>query len=211
MAFHSKGGSASSSARSHRRDKESILGLSGWLFADLLLAIAIVFLVVQETPGDSADAAAPATTTSTTVPAVKSGLIADPSEQLIITVPGGARANLSEKGFRNILERNLQIKFSESEQQRLVTPESLKNEGYSVGFFIWFAESTAKSNKTYDSFLPTFITWLRDENLVVNTQLINSSSGDVVLSKFPSLSGYTATELAGSDDLQLRVFLFKQP
>jgi hypothetical protein len=114
MAFHSKGGSASTFGRSHRRDKESILGLSGWLFADLLLAIAIVFLVVQETPGDSADAAAPTTTTSTTVPAVKSGLIADPSQQLIVTVPGGARANLSPGGFRNILERNLQIKFSQS-------------------------------------------------------------------------------------------------
>jgi len=30
--------------------KSSIVGLSGWLFADLLLALAIVFLVASETP-----------------------------------------------------------------------------------------------------------------------------------------------------------------
>ena len=54
MAFHSKGGSISRFARTNRRDKESILGLSGWLFADLLLAIAVIFLVVQDKPSQKA-------------------------------------------------------------------------------------------------------------------------------------------------------------
>lgn len=195
MAFHSKGGSASTSARSHRRDKESILGLSGWLFADLLLAIAIVFLVVQETPGDSAEATAPATTTSTTVPAVKSGLIADPREQLILTIPGGARANLSETGFRKILERNLQIKFSQSGMG--ITTEGLRDQNYRVGFVIWFAGSTEESTRSYRVHFNTFVEWLLDEGLRAENQDI------------AALPGYRDDSLIGTDHLQMRVFLFK--
>ena len=47
-------------SRSHRqfgnpdapqgRDRHAIVGLSGWLFADLLLAVAVVFLVAETTP-----------------------------------------------------------------------------------------------------------------------------------------------------------------
>ena len=55
-------------SRSHRRvgaedgpeerDRHSIVGLSGWLFADLLLAVAVIFLVATEPPqfADEADA-----------------------------------------------------------------------------------------------------------------------------------------------------------
>jgi hypothetical protein len=207
MAFHSKGGSASTFGRSHRRDKESILGLSGWLFADLLLAIAIVFLVVQETPGDSADAAAPTTTTSTTVPAVKSGLIADPAEQLIITVPDGARVNLSAGGFRDILKRNLQIKFGQSGGS--ADTAFLRDQNYRIGFVIWFAGTTSQSERSHKSHFGTFVNWLLDEGLVVDTQLIKSPSGDFDFSKFPSLSNYTATALEGTNDVLMRVFLFK--
>lgn len=197
MAFHSKGNSASTFARSHRRDKESILGLSGWLFADLLLAIAIVFLVVQETPGDSADAAAPTTTTTTTttVPAVKSGLIADPSEQLIITVPGGARANLSSDGFRNILERSIQIKFSQSGMG--ITTDGLREQNYRVGFVIWFAGRTEESTRSYRVHFNTFVEWLLDEDLRAENQEV------------PGLPGYRNDDLRDTNDLQMRVFLFK--
>jgi len=55
-------------SRSHRRvgtedgpeerDRHAIVGLSGWLFADLLLAVAVIFLVATEVPkfADEADA-----------------------------------------------------------------------------------------------------------------------------------------------------------
>jgi hypothetical protein len=207
MAFHSKGGSASTFGRSHRRDKESILGLSGWLFADLLLAIAIVFLVVQETPGDSADAAAPTTTTSTTVPAVKSGLIADRDQQLIITVPDGARANLSQGGFRDILDRRIQMKFDQSNIR--TTPEYLRNENYRVGFIIWQAATNDESSRAFRSYFSTFVSWLLAEGLVVDSQLEKTSSGDFDFSEFPSLSGYKDNQLEGTNDVRMRVFLFK--
>jgi hypothetical protein len=58
-------------SRSHRqvgaedgpeeRDRHSIVGLSGWLFADLLLAVAVIFLVATEVPkfSDEAEANGP--------------------------------------------------------------------------------------------------------------------------------------------------------
>jgi hypothetical protein len=43
---------------SDERDRHSIVGLSGWLFADLLLAVAVIFLVANEPPKFSDDAEA---------------------------------------------------------------------------------------------------------------------------------------------------------
>ena len=37
----------------NRRDKGAIVGLSGWLFADLLLGVAVVFLIGSEKPSNS--------------------------------------------------------------------------------------------------------------------------------------------------------------
>ena len=48
MAFTSRAGSQS--GKRTRRDRNSIVGLSGWLFADLLLGLAVVFLVAAEKP-----------------------------------------------------------------------------------------------------------------------------------------------------------------
>ena len=48
MAFTSRAGSQSS--KRTRRDRNAIVGLSGWLFADLLLGLAVVFLVAAEKP-----------------------------------------------------------------------------------------------------------------------------------------------------------------
>lgn len=46
MAFTSRAGGQSS--KRTRRDRNSIVGLSGWLFADLLLGLAVVFLVAAD-------------------------------------------------------------------------------------------------------------------------------------------------------------------
>ena len=48
MAFTSRAGGQS--GKRTRRDRNSIVGLSGWLFADLLLGLAVIFLVASDKP-----------------------------------------------------------------------------------------------------------------------------------------------------------------
>jgi hypothetical protein len=48
MAFTSLAGGQS--GKRTRRDRNSIVGLSGWLFADLLLGLAVIFLVASDKP-----------------------------------------------------------------------------------------------------------------------------------------------------------------
>ena len=52
MAFTSRNQGRPREGRS-RRDKGAIVGLSGWLFADLLLGVAVVFLIGSEKPSIS--------------------------------------------------------------------------------------------------------------------------------------------------------------
>lgn len=49
MSFTSRR-SASGSGKPERRDRNGLVGLSGWLFADLLLGVAVIFLVGSEVP-----------------------------------------------------------------------------------------------------------------------------------------------------------------
>lgn len=50
MSFSRSHRRASSSQRNLGRDRHEIVGLSGWLFADLLLAVAVIFLVATVEP-----------------------------------------------------------------------------------------------------------------------------------------------------------------
>ena len=50
MAFSRSHRQLGSSDAPQTRDRHAIVGLSGWLFADLLLAVAVIFLVAQSTP-----------------------------------------------------------------------------------------------------------------------------------------------------------------
>lgn len=50
MAFSRSHRQVGSSDASQSRDGHAIVGLSGWLFADLLLAVAVIFLVAQTKP-----------------------------------------------------------------------------------------------------------------------------------------------------------------
>lgn len=52
MAFISRNQRNAREGR-NRRDKGAIVGLSGWLFADLLLGVAVVFLIGSEKPSNS--------------------------------------------------------------------------------------------------------------------------------------------------------------
>jgi hypothetical protein len=200
MAFHSKGGNISRSSRTNRRDKESILGLSGWLFADLLLAIAVIFLIVQDTAQPADAGSETTTTTSTTVAAVKTGLIADPSQQLKINIPGGASSGISSQTFRSRLSR-ASLKFDNGQQVE-ISSEYLRKNNYKVGFVIWFARSGPTSSSTYKRHFGTLVNWLLDEGLIADSQYDKATPQN-----FPSLSGYLDNN-AGSD-VVLRVFLFK--
>ena len=214
MSFHSKGGSISRSTRTNRRDKESILGLSGWLFADLLLAIAVIFLVVQDKPSPKADPKKPtveevaklkaqvlgleeklAELEKTTPPTEKSGLIANSKEQLTITVPDGATAK-SDSVFTSRLLRSKLMLGTEP-----TSFAKLKADNYKIGFVIWFAQSGAASNRTSAQHLRTFVVAMNDKDLV-GSQFNRDNPGD-----FPNLSGYNYGGIG--NDLFLRVFLFK--
>ena len=208
MAFHSKGNSISRSARTSRRDKESILGLSGWLFADLLLAIAVIFLVVQDKPAigpqPKCDAACYANLMKTIDDQKKEigdlrsgdgGLIANAEEQLTITIP---RAVSSRKSFLSGLGSS-QIRLGKEKK----TFTELRDENYKIGFVIWFARDTRTSNLTFDRSFGDFIQKLHTLGLVSEIQFKKDDPEN-----FPALPGYENSDLG--NDVFLRIFLFKQ-
>lgn len=206
MGFHSKDNSISRGARTNRRDKESILGLSGWLFADLLLAIAVIFLVVQDKaqPAD-AGSESTTTTTSTTVPAENVGLIADLDQQLFVTVTGGARS-VSEQGLRTLLNSSRTQIFLGEENRRAKSATSwasLRKSGYRVGLIMWFAYTTELSKSSARRGLPNLVKFLIDEQLIGADQIVKGDN-----SKFPNIANYRDTSM-GVNDLKFRIFLFK--
>lgn len=209
MAFHSKVGSISRSARTNRRDKESILGLSGWLFADLLLAIAVIFLVVQDKSGGGPppSTTTTSTVTSTTVPAENVGLIADSEQQLIVRISGGAKVSNSTD-WKNLMLSKARTKIylgERAEKARLETSwVALRQRGYRVGFVMWFAKTNSLSGQTSRRGIPNLVRFLVEQGLIDSDQLVG---GDP--SRFPNIPDYADGSLARSD-LRLRIFLFKK-
>jgi hypothetical protein len=219
MSFHSKGGSISRSTRTNRRDKESILGLSGWLFADLLLAIAVIFLVVQDKPSvdpgevtaenvailkaQVADLEAQVMELETTLaefntqtqPAEESGLIASEEEILTIRIPDGATAK-SDGVFKDRLQRSTLMLGKQP-----TTFEQLQEKNYKIGFVIWFANTQKLSTKTVERYMGTFVTSLNEKELILDNQFDPKKPGI-----FPYLD-YQFRNIG--NDLFLRVFLFK--
>jgi hypothetical protein len=208
MAFHSKGGNISRSSRTNRRDKESILGLSGWLFADLLLAIAVIFLVVQDPakPKSAGDGTSTTTSTSTTIPAENVGLIADLQQQLFVTVSNGARIVSRDAWARTLSSSKTQIYLGEQNRKSRTstTWTNLKAEGYRVGFIMWFAKTNDRSKATSNSGISNLVTFLLDKGLIDDEQIIK---GDT--SRFPHIPDYADGSL-GANDLGFRIFLFKR-
>ena len=201
MAFHSKDGSTARSARTHRRDKESILGLSGWLFADLLLAIAVIFLVVETKATAIDKGSTPTTTTvstSTTVASVKTGLISDPNLQLKIVIPGGAGSK-GAADFKDKLKKAT-LYFADREKTRTSVAE-LTRSNYKFGFIIWFAQVQSTSNKTHARYYSDLVTWLLEKKLITETQ--------VDLKKNQLIPSLRYNDGDAGRDIILRVFLFK--
>jgi hypothetical protein len=208
MGFHSKGSSISRSARTSRRDKESILGLSGWLFADLLLAIAVIFLVVQDRPAEPgpdcdeiciANLRAQIADLSQAVEAIgasKGGLIASADKQLTMTIPGGA-IKATAASFASALYRS-ELKLGKDK----TSFGQLKDDGYRIGFVIWFARDTATSKSTFKKHFGTFVSKMHEKGLVIASQYKPENPSD-----FPVLPDYQYDN-AGKN-LFLRIFLFK--
>ena len=201
MAFHSKDGSTARSARTHRRERESILGLSGWLFADLLLAIAVIFLVVETKATAIDKGSTPTTTTvstSTTVASVKTGLISDPNLQLKIVIPGGAGSK-GAADFKDKLKKAT-LYFADREKTRTSVAE-LTRSNYKFGFIIWFAQVQKTSNKTHARYYSDLVTWLLEKKLITETQ--------VDLKKNQLIPSLRYNDGDAGRDIILRVFLFK--
>ena len=214
MAFHSKDGSTARSARTHRRDKESILGLSGWLFADLLLAIAVIFLVVETKATAIDKGSTPTTTTTTTTtttstvappPAKTVGLIANLEQQLFVVVTGGANLQTWNSWKNTLASSSTQIFLGEKNRKARngTTWSKLKDDGYRVGFVMWFAKTNARSKNTSKDGLPNLVKFLREKGLVDKGQTPNGDN-----SLFPHIPDYADGSLKKSD-LGFRLFLFQ--
>jgi len=133
VAFHAR--SRRSSRTTRESSRESVLGLAGWLFADLLLALSVVFLVAQDRPSQETDKDAKIAQLEEII-AEKNSLIEEneaiiekltgrvddleaicnaqgcaeasglsPGKQLIIEVPGGAARGMTVSRMRGALSR----------------------------------------------------------------------------------------------------------
>jgi hypothetical protein len=206
MAFHSKGGNISRSSRTNRRDKESILGLSGWLFADLLLAIAVIFLVVQEKPGTDPP---PTTTTSTTstVPTENDGLLADPEKQLFVTVRNGLTTVRKDSFMKLLDSRNTSVLLGEKGKKQ-ESWASIREQGYRVGMVIWFARTSELSGITSRRHLSNLVEYLLENGLIDKNYLPKIKGTSLPdTSKFPNISNYEEKTLGNS--LKFRIFLYQ--
>lgn len=212
MAFHSRNAPARN-RRSARNDKESILGLSGWLFADLLLAIAVMFLVV-EARGTSGPETTdppptiPTTTTTTLVPSdAGNRLIADPEFQLFVEVKGGATSQ-SRPSFKRRLEK-AQVEMGQSKRERS-TWAQLQRDNYRVGLIMWFASSTNGSKKSAEDHLASAIEFFVNKGLIIEKEQWGDRPPKY--SDFPHIANYQDLELdkpGRRSDLKFRIFLFK--
>lgn len=106
-------------SRSHRqvgaedgpeeRDRHGIVGLSGWLFADLLLAVAVIFLVASEVPKFANESAGENATTATGAPVAT--LSFEP--ELPINEDGIAVWRETDVSASEVAEVGIQVVFTE--------------------------------------------------------------------------------------------------
>lgn len=227
MSFYSKGGSISRSTRTNRRDEESILGLSGWLFADLLLAIAVIFLVVQDRPGQKVEDAEVTkdnvanlkdqvfkledqvlklemtlaelgkTSPPTTSPPAKKSGLIANEKQQLLITIPNGAAAKSAQAFRVSLEQSKLII-----DKKQTSFAKLKKANYKIGFVIWFTRDREISIKTSGDYLGDFVVALNQMGLILDSQFDAKKPGD-----FPCVCDYVKKALG--NDLYLRVFLLE--
>ena len=214
MAFHSRYSQDRRSSGLRRTEKESILGLSGWLFADLLLAIAVIFLVIQSRPGtdekdvlqakvaalQSENAELKAELASLKLSlgeGAKGGLLADTAMQVTMYIPNGTRLT-SASSFESAFGRS-QILLGGQK----TTLRYLREHNYRVGFIIWFADTPSLSRTSAASGLRPLVQALKGRDLITDEQMSSIDSEQI----FPHLAGYTDVDVTGSS-LKVRMFLF---
>ena len=139
-------------SRSHRRpssgsdrgkgDRNEIVGLSGWLFADLLLAVAVVFLIASISPVFSSEP--PLNPSDDGPPTVALSFLSELSEE-VAGLPIWNEDTQKEPVIR------IEAKFSESvtfgeEKDVLISANRETNllEGYSTGWRVVLSKSTDK-------------------------------------------------------------------
>jgi hypothetical protein len=173
-----------------------------------LLAIAVIFLVVQDRPaeiGPDCDEICVAELRSEVeilnqsveaIGASKGGLIASADRQLTMTIPGGA-TRASAASFSNALSGSV-LKLGNDK----TSFTALKKDGYRIGFVIWFARDTPTSKSTFKRHFGTFVSKMNEKGLVIPQQYNPENPND-----FPALPDYQLNNAGG--DLFLRIFLFR--
>lgn len=234
MAFHARNRHSSRTTRESSR--ESVLGLAGWLFADLLLALSVVFLVAQDRPGGN-DLRAEVERLQQIILerderieeleknlerlqalcdenecGAASGL--SPGEQLVVTVPQGASARVNVNRMVDLLKRSnpeIEVKTGKKKSKRSTSWEELKRDSTRIGFVIFYTRfNDEKMQVQAEENLGVIVEAFNQLGLV-NPSLQNipkSSSGGYRFENFPSLTSQFDKAVSGTS-LKIRAFLFK--
>lgn len=157
MSLHSRSSGRRRTDRRNLKERESILGLSGWLFADLLLGLAIVFLVVQQRGQDVEGKSKEKLLAENRVLESKNmelekrlknlsggGLIADENEQLNVILKRGALARPSE--FASVVD-TAEVTIGKSKKS--TSWNQLKKQGYRIGFILWYSRDLRDRESTW--------------------------------------------------------------
>lgn len=222
MAFHSRN-AHSRHRRSARNDKESILGLSGWLFADLLLAIAVIFLVVEARGGSNDVDELKQKNIEVTAerdqalneleryrrkgdaPAEAQGLIADASEQLFVSVREAGSTTLTRSRLVSLLENRDLTSITLGKNGKRYTWDQLRQERYRVGLMIWFAQTKDLTKEIAAKHRSTVVKFFVDKGLVVESEQWGDKTPEY--GDFPTIDDYREDNLGTT--LKFRIFLFK--
>ncbi len=203
------------------------MGLAGWLFADLLLALSVVFLVAQDRPSQESDK-------DKTIAyleeerdklqnrnqeleeicdangcAKASGL--NPGEQLLIEMPNGASRVMSVAQMTvAVNEADLEIEKGVAEKEMVRTTwKQLKSTNKRIGFVIFYTKDINSVKKIAEANLGTFIEVLARKGLVdKELQLEKDPTGNYRFDVFPSLTKYEEKDLDTAQTLKIRALMF---
>ena len=233
MAFH---------ARSHRPThekgssrSESILGLAGWLFADLLLALSVVFLVAQDRPGGTDLASLQRKLDESNAKIVelekenkslkddlaelqalcdlnnkicggKSGLIS--TEQLIITVNRGAAGRLTQGEMKaSIDSAGLEIENTRTSKRTRTSWNALLAKHRRIGLVMFFTKDDVQTQKRARGNLGLVVQAFVEKKIVDVDQLEKNADGSLQFGNFPILPVYK-DDLVQGNDLKIRALMF---
>lgn len=232
MAFHGRSNRASRNKRESSR--ESVLGLAGWLFADLLLALSVVFLVAQDRPSQETDKDKIIADLQKIV-AEKNSLLDSiqnrvneleeickenscdkasgltPGEQLIIEIPKGASGVLNVAQMTAALDgATLTIEqVGEREKRQVPTSWSqLKRDNRRIGFVILYTRNIPSVQDRAAKNLGAFVHVLVDKGLVDPKLQLEANGSEYRYDVFPSLKNYEDRTIDSVNKLKIRALMF---